>query len=186
MIKESDSNQILEGRINGFNSSCTKAQYLDQFAISFLDLSYTLFVVLRFDFICTLRSQPAIFSWIMAEDIRLQRQRTLLLMMQQIVELHVHVIPFALEVPQGDADQSRWMPYTWRLSSQLWNCVEETPIFHHKLLVNPSNLYPGNRHYHYFGQQTSLSTAPKGDIISVFQGCSEISGERSSNNDVIP
>lgn len=50
----------------------------------------------------------------MAEDTRLlgQRQKTLFLMMQQIVELHVHVIPFAPEVPQGDADQARWMLYT--------------------------------------------------------------------------
>ena len=91
-------------------------------------------------------------------------------MMQQIAELHVRVIPFAPKVPQGDADRSRWMLHTWRLSSQLWDFVEETPIFHPKLLVNRSNLYSGNTHYHYFGQQTILSTAPKGDIISVFQG----------------
>lgn len=45
-----------------------------------------------------------------------------------------------------------------------------TELRKHELLVNCSNIYPGNRHYHYFGQQTSLSTAPEGHIISVSQG----------------
>lgn len=110
----------------------------------------------------------------MAEDTWLlcHRQRTLLFMIEHIVELHACVIPFAPEVPQRDADQPRWMAHILRLSSQLQNWVEETPIFHHELLVNRSNLYPGKRHYHYFGQHTSLSTAPKGDTISISQGCS--------------